>query len=100
MTKNVKEEYASIEDIRNDLDSLKTNVIELTRHIQESSIGHVHEVTDEMTAQAYKKAEALRKTGKRELKKIESQVKSHPGQSVALAFAAGMAMSMIMGAHR
>ena len=100
MTKNVKEEYASIEDIRNDLDSLKTNVVELTRHIQENGIGHVQDLTDEVTAQAHKKAEALRKSGKREFKKFESQVKSHPGQSVALAFAAGMAMSMIMGARR
>lgn len=100
MTKSIKEEYPSIEDIRNDIDSLKTNVVELTRHIQESGIGHVQELTDEVTTKAQKKAEALRKSGKRELKKLESQVKSHPGQSVALAFAAGMAMTMIMGARR
>lgn len=99
MTKNIKETYPGIEDIRNDLDALKTNVVELTRHLQENGAGHVQEIRDEVTDLAHKKAATLRKLSKREFRKLESQVKAHPGQSIALAFAAGMAMSLLAGRH-
>lgn len=100
MSKIVKEEYPGIEDIRSDLDALRSNVVELTRHIQQNGAGHIHEITEDISDMAHKRAETLRKAGKRELKKFESQVKAHPGQSVALAFAAGMALSMLAGGRR
>jgi ElaB/YqjD/DUF883 family membrane-anchored ribosome-binding protein len=93
MSKSPKSDYPEIDEIRQDLDSLKTNIVELTRHVQEQGVEQVHE----LGAAAQKKVADLKKTGNRELHKLEDQVKAHPGQSMALAFAAGLALSVLMG---
>lgn len=93
MSKSPKSEFPEIDEIRQDLVALKTNVVELTRHLQENGAEQVHE----LGALAQKKVAALKKTGEREFKKIEEQVQAHPGQSVAVAFAAGLVLSALLG---
>lgn len=93
MKKTEKSDFPEIDEIRQDLDSLKNNVVELTRHLQENGAEQVHE----LGAIAQKKAEQLKKAGQKEFKKLEGQVKEHPGQSIAMAFAAGLVLSVLMG---
>jgi ElaB/YqjD/DUF883 family membrane-anchored ribosome-binding protein len=93
MTRTTKSEFPEIEEIRSDLDSLKDNVVELTRHIQANGAEQIHE----FGTLAQKRAVEMKKAGRRELRKVEGQIKAHPGQSIALAFAAGMALSLLMG---
>ena len=93
MSRTPKSEFPEIEEIRNDLDSLKDNVVELTRHIQANGAEQINE----LGALAQKRVTEAKKAGRRELHKVEAQVKAHPGQSMALAFAAGMALSLLMG---
>lgn len=93
MSKATKSDFPEIDEIRQDLDSLKNNVIELTRHLQENGAEQFHE----LGTLAQKKMASLRKTGEREMKKIEEQVQAHPGQSVAVAFAAGLILSALLG---
>ena len=93
MTKPTQTNFPEIEEIRHDLDSLKTNVVELTRHIQENGAEQVHE----LGTLAQKRAKELRKAARSEVQKVEKQIKAHPGQSMALAFAAGLTLSALLG---
>lgn len=81
--------YPEIDDIRHDLDSLKTNVVELTKHIKEDG-------KDEVAAlakMAKKRVTKIQSAGKREIQKLEGEIKTHPMQSVAAALAAGFVLS-------
>jgi ElaB/YqjD/DUF883 family membrane-anchored ribosome-binding protein len=93
MTKTTRNDFPEIEDIRNDLDSLKTNVVELTRHIQATGADQVHE----LGTMAQKRAKVLSKAARGEIQKVEKQIKTHPSQSMALAFVAGLTLSMLFG---
>jgi ElaB/YqjD/DUF883 family membrane-anchored ribosome-binding protein len=85
--------YSEIENIKDDLESLKTNVIELTRHLQDEGA----DKTEELAKKAKKRFSELQNRSKRELQKVERRVKSNPMQSMAIAFASGVALSILLG---
>ena len=85
--------YPEIQDIRNDLDSLKTNVFELTRHVQEEGIDQ----TQQLAKKARKSLDAFQVLGKRELQDMERRIKAEPAKSLAIAFAVGMFASTFLG---
>ncbi|MGB0720359.1 MAG: DUF883 family protein [Bdellovibrionales bacterium] len=87
-----KSNYPEIDDIRHDLDSLKTNVVELTKHVQRDGKVQTREIKNALSD----RLEHLQESGRVQYKNIEKQVKAKPAQSVAVAFAAGLVASMLL----
>lgn len=86
-------EYEEIEHIREDLDSLKNNVVELTKHLKQDSKAQSKEISKEMKT----RLQMLQDQGRTHYKNVEKHVQDKPGQSIAIAFAAGLAASMLIG---
>ncbi len=89
---NKKSSYSEIDDIREDLDSLKTNVIELTKHVKQDGVIHTSELKDTISD----RWSQLQASGREKYKNVESRIKEKPGQSMAVAFAAGLAASVLL----
>lgn len=92
MAKKATTTYPEIDEIREDLDSLKNNVIELTKHMQSDGANQV----GELQAMAKKRLQSAQMRGQQEFKKLEKQVKAKPAQSIAIAFAGGVLASMLL----
>ena len=73
-----------IQHIKEDLDSLRSNVVALTRAVR-------HEVK----AEAVSGLELVKQLGRDGVSRVEEQVKIRPGKSMLAAFAAGLALSMM-----
>lgn len=91
-TKQPTTHYPEIDDIRHDLDSLKSNVVELTKHIQADGKDEVHQ----LAKMARKRVTKLQTASKQEIAKLEREIKSHPMQSIAVAAAAGVVLSALL----
>jgi ElaB/YqjD/DUF883 family membrane-anchored ribosome-binding protein len=83
--------YPEISDIREDLDSLKHNVIELTKHLGTDGQSKTQAVKKEATAKLF----GLRNKGIKQLVKTRKRITEKPGQSLAIAFAAGAVISFL-----
>lgn len=92
-TTSSKDSYTEIEDIRNDLSSLKDNIVELTKHLQKDGAAQA----DDLKKMAALKMSQLNKSGHDQLVKAEDSIRSNPGKSVALAFGAGLIASLLLG---
>lgn len=88
-----KKSYSEIDGIKDDIDSLKNNIVELTKHIKVDA----KKETKELKKAAANQIEGLRDTSLEQYERLEKQVKAKPGQSVAIAFAAGVVASMLVG---
>ncbi len=91
-----KSEYPEIDHIRDDLESLKTNVVELTKHVQQNGT----QMSQELAQVARKQLSQLQTRGKKEFHKVEDRIKAKPAQSLAIAFAVGIAASYLLGRKR
>lgn len=91
-----KTNYTEIDDIREDLDSLRSNVVELTKHIKKDGSTH----TKELQHLAQTRWEDFKESGQRQYKTLERQVKAKPAQALAIAFATGMFASLLMSGRR
>lgn len=92
----VKSEFPEIEEIRQDLESLKTNVVELGKHVQSKGKSEADRLGDI----ALERLKDLKRSAADEYHKAEKQVKAKPGQSIAIAFAAGLvASALFRGRH-
>lgn len=96
MPRSKETSYPEIDEIRDDLDSLKNNVVELTRHLKSDGVQQAEQVS----SLAQKRLKSLGTRGQQELRRIEKQVKQKPAQSMAIAFATGMLASMILRGRR
>lgn len=84
-----KKKYPEVEEIKDDLESLKDNTVELANHIKEDGAKQIEQTSETLKTRAQiKKLE------------VEQQIKTKPLQSVALAFAGGMALSMLLRGRR
>jgi len=88
-----KKQYSEIDDIREDLNSLRTNVVELTKHMKKDGNAQALHLADSLKEQI----SHARDLGSAQYKNIEKRVKAKPGQTLAMAFAAGLVASMLMG---
>ncbi len=86
MSKLEAKKYPEVKEIKQDLESLKDNSVELAQHVKNDAVYKIEETTSSVKAQA-----------KAELKKVEKHVEANPIQSVAIAFAGGVLLSMLMG---
>jgi len=81
-----------IDEIREDIDSLKSNIVELTKHVKaETGIR-----TDVLKKGLIGQVASIRSSGVAQYEKLEGQVKAKPGQSLALAFAGGIIASYLL----
>ena len=81
------------EEIREDFDSLKGNVVGIARNLRDVSAESARAASDYAAA----RVDDLREASADTMKKMEGRIKSRPGQSVALAFAAGVVASYLLG---
>lgn len=87
-----KAKYNEIDDIRDDLNSLKNNVVELSRTLKKDGVARTETVKDS----ALSRLETIKGAGQRRLGEVEGRVKSKPVESMAVAFAAGLATSLLL----
>ncbi len=85
-------EYNEIDDIKNDLQSLKSNVVALTQHLTANGADHLVE----FEGKAAKTAAKLKAEGARRYKEVENQVREKPGQALMIAFAGGLLASLLL----
>lgn len=88
-----KETYTEIDDIREDLNSLKNNVIALTNHIKKDGAAQTEDFKGYAAAQLHQ----MKANGELQMKHLEKNVKAHPGRSLMIAFASGLVASMLLG---
>lgn len=82
---------SEIDDIKNDLNSLKDNVVELTRSLNGSS------KPEELKEAVMQRAEKLKQTGKDNIDTAATRIQDNPLSSIAMAFAAGAVISFLAG---
>ncbi len=82
----IKSSYPEVKNIGNDLKSLTSDVGHLATHLKEDGLHDLQEKSHE----GYKNMWAYEK-------KIEEQIKNSPLQSLAIAFATGLAASYFFG---
>lgn len=88
----MRSEFPEIEEIKQDIDSLKSNVVELTKHVKSegrTQAGRISEIAAERLLD-------LKKSAQLEYLKAEKAVKAKPGQSLAIAFGAGLLASFLL----
>lgn len=81
----VKSKYPEIKEIKEDLESLKDNTVELAQHVKKDSVEQIEATTQTLKAYATQ-----------ELAKAEKVVREKPVQSVAIAFAGGLLASALI----
>ena len=95
VVENIKNTKPSddMDAIRKDIESLRGNIEDLTRHMKNEGAARMENVKDRVndTISSYKE------TGMEKLESVERQVKEKPAQSMAIAFAAGMFASFLFG---
>lgn len=93
MTKNIIDaERSDVENIRDDINALKSNTVDLARHVKKAG----SHKTEDMTEAASKSFKRLAVQGKEKLKSIEGQIKEKPLQSMAIAFIAGLVFDALL----
>jgi len=80
-------------EVFSDLKSIKKSILGATENIKDASVDGIHAATDYVSD----RVDDLKATGASKIKKVESRIKSKPGQSVAIAFIAGVLTSFIFG---
>ncbi|MEX1035506.1 MAG: hypothetical protein WDZ54_06080 [Sneathiella sp.] len=91
MTKSA-ESYPEINELKEDLASLKSHVSELTASLKRDGFAEA----DKLGAKAKEKLGELKDRGQDGLHYVEDHVREKPGQSIAIAFAAGFLASMLL----
>ncbi|MAL78771.1 MAG: hypothetical protein CMN55_06595 [Sneathiella sp.] len=86
------ESYPEINELKEDLASLKKHVSELTAALKKDG----YEEADRLGAKAREKLDELKGRGHEGLHHIEDHVRQKPGQSIAIAFAVGFLASLLL----
>lgn len=89
-------EYPEIKNIRQDLSTLKDDVVSLTRHVKSNGSKHV----DDVKHFANEQVDKARKASMDVVHKLENRAAEKPGQTIALAFFAGLAASFLLGRRK
>ena len=80
-------------DSATDLQAVKDNVKGIAKNIRDASSGKAQEANDYM----HDRMDDMKDAGTDSLAKLEAGIKANPGQSVAIAFAAGIVASFLFG---
>lgn len=83
---------ADVNDVREDLNSLKDNVSALGQHLKAEACAKTSELKD----LASEKLESVMKRGDESLKFIDDEVKANPRSAIAVAFVAGILANFLL----
>lgn len=83
---------ADVNDVREDVKSLKENVSALGQHLKEEACAK----TSELKELAAEKLDGVLKRGDESLKFIDDEVKANPRSAIAVAFAAGILANFLL----
>lgn len=83
---------ADVNDVRDDVKSLKENVSALSHSLKEEACAKTSELKD----LAAEKLESAMKRGNESLKFIDDEVRANPRSAVAVAFAAGILANFLL----
>lgn len=93
MAKNFStKEYTEISEIRQDLNSLKSNIVALSKHVKEDGKERVSELGDAVR----KGVETLRERSGDSFAVIEDQVRDNPRRSLLIAFGVGFIANLLL----
>lgn len=79
--------------VTDEMQSIKENVVSLAQNIKEASSHKTHDAINYVS----ERVAELKETGTDVLKKAEARVKARPGQSIAIAFGAGLLARYLLG---
>lgn len=88
-----KTKYPEVKEIKKDAQSIKENTIELGRHIKADG----SEKMEELKEAASEKMSTISEQGREQMMYAEMKVREKPLQAVAIAFGAGLALSLLLG---
>jgi len=96
-TEKAKSHYNKAEkEVLSDIKDIKENVIGLARNIRETSTDKAHDAVDYVRDQV----ENLKEVGVNRMERVEKRIKAKPGQSIAIAFAAGLLANALLGRRK
>ncbi len=81
--------YPEVDDIKQDLSSLKHNVVGLSEHVAEDGA----KVGEQAADSFFKKMTEFKVFGRKQAAKAEVQVRDNPAKSLAVAFVSGLFLS-------
>lgn len=83
----------SVQLIRDNLTTLKTDVAELGRAVKSEGTRRLEEVSADLKD----RYDGLKDTGSEEMIRVQDFVRANPGRSLAYAFGAGVVLTLLMG---
>lgn len=82
----------SLDNIREDIYALKSDVIELGRTVKSDGLKKIEDATSELQD----KIDNLKSQGSNEMVRLQDYIRNNPNQSVAAAFALGAVFTFLM----
>jgi ElaB/YqjD/DUF883 family membrane-anchored ribosome-binding protein len=90
----VKAHYTKAEkEVISDINDIKENVVGLARNLKDVSATKANDAADYVRD----RVDTLKETGLDRLEKVEARIQAKPGQSIAIAFAAGLIANFLLG---
>lgn len=82
-----------VANLRQDISNLKNDVSELAHHAVQAGTANAAK----LRAQAGEHLEDLKDAGYKNLARVEKRIRDKPAQSLAIAFGAGVLLSLLLG---
>ena len=98
MTANTNKKLATststeaLDNIKQDVYTLKADVIELGRTVKSEGLQKIEQAASDI----HDKIDNLKKEGSLEVDKVQRYISQNPNQSVGIAFAAGIALTLLL----
>lgn len=93
---NSKGTLHTLEDLKEDIDSLQTHITGLAREIRTVGTHKADDVMGYVNNYVGRRIDLLKNSGTETLEKVEGRIRSKPAQSVIIAFAAGALANYII----
>lgn len=82
----------SLQNIREDIQALKSDVIELGRTVKSDGLKKIEDATTDLQ----EKIDNLKDQGSNEMVRLQDYIRNNPNQSVAAAFALGAVLTLLV----